>query len=126
MVKTAKTGWAGKVTPKEGADTTIWLSFPPDQAISGRFFAERSPRVEQNKPICSLALYKDWLYSESTCIDGSKIQDSKRQSKAQMSIVIEKRASVLAMNIVEDFIYLNTSNSLSNLEVHDISVTTYG
>ncbi|PWA47331.1 transducin/WD40 repeat-like superfamily protein [Artemisia annua] len=71
----------------------------------------------QNKPIYSLALYKDWLYSASTCVDGSKIKDWKRQSKAQVSIVTEKRANVLAMNIVEDFIYLNTSNSPSNLEI---------
>ncbi|XP_076948241.1 (+)-neomenthol dehydrogenase-like [Bidens hawaiensis] len=41
MVKTAMTGWAGQVTPEEGADTAIWLSLLPDQAISGKFFAER-------------------------------------------------------------------------------------
>lgn len=50
------------------------------------------------------------------------MQDWKRQSKAQVSIVTEKRANVLAVNIVEDFIYLNTSNSPSNLEVRDIPV----
>lgn len=50
------------------------------------------------------------------------MQDWKRQSKAQVSIVTEKRANVLAMNIVEDFIYLNTSNSPSNLEVRNIPV----
>lgn len=41
MVKTAMTGWAGQVTPEEGADTAIWLSLLPDQAVSGKFFAER-------------------------------------------------------------------------------------
>ncbi|GJU57900.1 transcription repressor OFP17-like protein [Tanacetum coccineum] len=52
-------------------------------------------------------------------MNGQKVagKDWKRQSKAQVSIVTEKRASVLAMNIVEDFIYLNTSNSSSNLEI---------
>ncbi|KAK9072348.1 hypothetical protein SSX86_008782 [Deinandra increscens subsp. villosa] len=41
MVKTAMMGWAGQVTPEEGADTAIWLSLLPDQVISGKFFAER-------------------------------------------------------------------------------------
>lgn len=41
MVKTAMSGWAGQVTPEEGVDTAIWLSLLPDQAISGKFFAER-------------------------------------------------------------------------------------
>ncbi|GJU54485.1 carbonyl reductase [NADPH] 1-like protein [Tanacetum coccineum] len=40
-VKTAMTGWAGQVTPEEGADTAIWLSLLPDMRISGKFFAER-------------------------------------------------------------------------------------
>ncbi|KAK9054616.1 hypothetical protein SSX86_025695 [Deinandra increscens subsp. villosa] len=40
-VKTAMTGWAGQVTPEEGADTAIWLSLLPDMHISGKFFAER-------------------------------------------------------------------------------------
>ncbi|KAI3825742.1 hypothetical protein L1987_07346 [Smallanthus sonchifolius] len=41
MVKTATTGWAGQVTPEEGVDIAIWMSLLPDQAISGKFFAER-------------------------------------------------------------------------------------
>ena len=28
----------------------------------------------QNKPIHSISVYKDWLYSASTCVDGSKIK----------------------------------------------------
>ncbi|KVH99055.1 carbonyl reductase [NADPH] 1-like [Cynara cardunculus var. scolymus] len=41
MVKTAMTGWAGQITPEEGADTAVWLSLLPDQAVNGKFFAER-------------------------------------------------------------------------------------
>ncbi|KAI3703374.1 hypothetical protein L1987_73400 [Smallanthus sonchifolius] len=41
----------------------------------------------QNKPINSISLYKDWLYSASACIEGSRIKDWRRQSKAQVSIV---------------------------------------
>ncbi|XP_073274450.1 uncharacterized protein [Primulina huaijiensis] len=40
-VKTAMTGWAGHVTPEEGADTAVWLALLPDQFVSGKFFAER-------------------------------------------------------------------------------------
>ncbi|PIN04733.1 Dehydrogenases with different specificities (related to short-chain alcohol dehydrogenases) [Handroanthus impetiginosus] len=40
-VKTAMTGWAGHVTPEEGADTGVWLALLPDQCISGKFFSER-------------------------------------------------------------------------------------
>ncbi|XP_051135907.1 uncharacterized protein LOC127254701 [Andrographis paniculata] len=40
-VKTAMTGWAGHVTPEEGADTAVWLALLPDQFISGKFFSER-------------------------------------------------------------------------------------
>ncbi|XP_076924094.1 putative E3 ubiquitin-protein ligase LIN-1 [Bidens hawaiensis] len=71
----------------------------------------------QSKPINSLALYKDWLYNASTSIDGSRIKDWRKQSKAQMSITPEKRTNVVAMSIVEDFIYFTTSGSSSNLEI---------
>lgn len=40
-VKTALTGYAGTVTVEEGADTGVWLALLPDQAITGKFFAER-------------------------------------------------------------------------------------
>ncbi|KAJ0053081.1 hypothetical protein Pint_01304 [Pistacia integerrima] len=40
-VKTAMTGWAGNVSAENGADTGVWLSLLPDQAITGKFFAER-------------------------------------------------------------------------------------
>nr|XP_043629685.1 putative E3 ubiquitin-protein ligase LIN isoform X2 [Erigeron canadensis] len=78
--------------------------------------ASKSWRM-QNKPINSIALYKDWLYSASTCIDGSRIKDWRKQCKAQVSIVPEKRSNVVAISVVEDFIYLNTSSSASNLEI---------
>ncbi|KAJ0602906.1 putative [Myosin heavy-chain] kinase transcription factor WD40-like family [Helianthus annuus] len=71
----------------------------------------------QSKPINSIALYKDWLYSASTSIDGSRIKDWRKQSKGQVSVVPEKRANVVAMSIVEDFIYFSTSCSSSNIEI---------
>ncbi|KAL8263686.1 hypothetical protein R6Q59_021816 [Mikania micrantha] len=71
----------------------------------------------QNKPINSIALYKDWLYNASTSIDGSRIKELRKQSKPQVSIIPEKRTNIVAMSIVEDFIYLNTSCSTSYLEI---------
>lgn len=40
-VKTAMTGFAGNISAEEGADTGVWLALLPDQAIMGKFFAER-------------------------------------------------------------------------------------
>lgn len=40
-VKTAMTGYAGNMPVEEGADTGVWLALLPDQAITGKFFAER-------------------------------------------------------------------------------------
>lgn len=40
-VKTAMTGWAGNISAEDGADTAVWLALLPDQAITGKFFAER-------------------------------------------------------------------------------------
>lgn len=40
-VKTAMTGYAGNIPVEEGADTGVWLALLPDQAITGKFFAER-------------------------------------------------------------------------------------
>ncbi|CAH2070409.1 unnamed protein product [Thlaspi arvense] len=40
-VKTAMTGYAGNVSAEDGADTGVWLALLPDQAITGKFFAER-------------------------------------------------------------------------------------
>ncbi|KAK9059158.1 hypothetical protein SSX86_021777 [Deinandra increscens subsp. villosa] len=78
--------------------------------------ASKSWRM-QSKPINSIALYKDWLYNASTSIEGSRIKDWRKQGKAQVSMIPEKRANVVAMSVVEDFIYLNTSCSASNLEI---------
>lgn len=40
-VKTALTGYAGSVSIEDAADSGVWLSLLPDQAITGKFFAER-------------------------------------------------------------------------------------
>ncbi|XVE56483.1 hypothetical protein DITRI_Ditri04bG0013900 [Diplodiscus trichospermus] len=40
-VKTAMTGWAGNISAEEAADTGVWLALLPDEAVTGKFFAER-------------------------------------------------------------------------------------
>lgn len=71
----------------------------------------------QNRPINSIVVYKDWLYSASDIVEGSNFKEWKRHSKPQMSMVPDKGASALAMGIVEDFIYLNGSSSTSILQI---------
>ncbi|CAA3003071.1 E3 ubiquitin- ligase LIN [Olea europaea subsp. europaea] len=71
----------------------------------------------QNKPINSVAIYKDCLYSASLVLQGSKIKDWRKNNSPQISVVPEKGASILAMEVVEDFIYLNCSTSMSSLQV---------
>lgn len=71
----------------------------------------------QNKPINSVSIYKDCLYSASLVLEGSKIKDWRKNNSPQISVVPEKGASILAMEVVEDFIYLNCSTSMSSLQI---------
>ncbi|CAA0817506.1 Transducin/WD40 repeat-like superfamily protein [Striga hermonthica] len=71
----------------------------------------------QTKPISSVAIYKDWLYCASSAVEGSKIKEWRRSNKPQISIIPEKGASVVAMEVLEDFIYINCSTSLSSLQI---------
>ncbi|KAM3358495.1 putative E3 ubiquitin-protein ligase LIN [Capsicum galapagoense] len=71
----------------------------------------------KNKAVNSLAVYKDWLYSASSTIDSSHIKDWRKNKKPQISMSPEKGANVLAMEVVEDFIYLICSVSMSNIQI---------
>ncbi|KAK2970821.1 hypothetical protein RJ640_014809, partial [Escallonia rubra] len=71
----------------------------------------------QNKPINSIATYKDWLYSASVTVEGSSIKDWRRHGKPQISVAPERKENVLAMRVVEDFIYVNCSSSTNNLQI---------
>ncbi|XP_017975654.1 PREDICTED: putative E3 ubiquitin-protein ligase LIN-1 isoform X1 [Theobroma cacao] len=71
----------------------------------------------QSKPINSIIMYRDWLYSASSMVEGSNIREWRRNSEPQMSMVPEKGANILAMEVVEDFIYLNCSSSASSLQI---------
>ncbi|KAF8093253.1 hypothetical protein N665_0385s0002 [Sinapis alba] len=76
----------------------------------------RSWRI-QNKPISSVIVYKDMLYSSSTHVEMSNIKDLRRSYEPQMSISAEKGSNIVAMGVVEDFIYLNRSSSTNTLQV---------
>ncbi|CAK7323112.1 unnamed protein product [Dovyalis caffra] len=71
----------------------------------------------QNKPINSIGVYKDWLYSASSVIEGSKVKEWRMHHKPQISTVADKGRNVLAMEVVEDFTYFNCSSSTSNLQI---------
>ncbi|CAH2054742.1 unnamed protein product [Thlaspi arvense] len=76
----------------------------------------RSWRI-QNKPINSVVVYKEMLYSASTHVEMSNIKDLRRNYEPQMSITAEKGSHIVAMGVVEDFIYLNRSSSANTLQV---------
>jgi hypothetical protein len=71
----------------------------------------------QNKPINSVVVYKDMLYSSSTYVEMSNIKDLRRNYEPQMSITAEKGSNIVAMGVVEDFIYLNRSSSANTLQI---------
>lgn len=71
----------------------------------------------QSKPINSLVVYKDWLYAAGVVVEGSKLKDWRRNSKPQISVTPEKRATALTTEVVEDFIYLHTTASRSSLQI---------
>lgn len=71
----------------------------------------------KNKAVNSLAVYKDWLYSASSTIEASHIKDWRKNKKPQISMSPEKGANVLAMEVVEDFIYLLCSTSMSFIQI---------
>ncbi|XP_016495370.2 putative E3 ubiquitin-protein ligase LIN-1 [Nicotiana tabacum] len=71
----------------------------------------------KNKSVNSLAIYKDWIYSASSMVEASHIKDWRKNKKPQISMSPEKGSNVLAMEVVEDFIYLICSASMSNIQI---------
>ncbi|KAK8709841.1 hypothetical protein V6N13_060842 [Hibiscus sabdariffa] len=71
----------------------------------------------QSKPINSITIYRDWLYCSSSMVEGSNIREWRRNSEPQMSLKPEKRTNILAMEVVEDFIYFNCSSSANSLQI---------
>ncbi|XVE82157.1 hypothetical protein DITRI_Ditri15bG0124200 [Diplodiscus trichospermus] len=70
-----------------------------------------------SKPINSIVMYRDWLYCASSTVEGSNIREWRRNTEPQMSMVPEKGANILTMEVVEDFMYLNCSSSANCLQI---------
>ncbi|XP_039007179.1 putative E3 ubiquitin-protein ligase LIN isoform X2 [Hibiscus syriacus] len=71
----------------------------------------------QSKPINSITMYRDWLYCASSTVEGSSLREWRRNSEPQMELKPEKRTNISAMEVVEDFIYLNCSSSANSIQI---------
>ncbi|KAK6930177.1 hypothetical protein RJ641_004271 [Dillenia turbinata] len=72
---------------------------------------------KQAKPINSIAVYKDCLYSASANVEGSHIKEWREHGIPKINIATGKGSNVLAMAVVEDFVYVNCSSSTENLQI---------
>ncbi|KAJ7955118.1 RING-type E3 ubiquitin transferase [Quillaja saponaria] len=70
----------------------------------------------QTRPVDSIVTYKDWLYCASVHVEGSTFKEWRRHEKPQISILTGKD-HVLAMEVVEDFLYLNSSSSENTIQI---------
>ncbi|XP_050921255.1 putative E3 ubiquitin-protein ligase LIN-1 isoform X2 [Lathyrus oleraceus] len=72
---------------------------------------------KQSKPINSIVAYRDWLYSASKHVEGTTFKEWKRSGKPKISILTDKGDNVVAMEVVEDFLYLISSSSTSSIQI---------
>lgn len=72
---------------------------------------------KQSKPINSIVAYRDWLYSASKHVEGTTFKEWKRSAKPKISILTDKGDNVVAMEVVEDFLYLISSSSASSIQI---------
>ncbi|KAK6913763.1 WD40 repeat [Dillenia turbinata] len=72
---------------------------------------------KQAKPINSIAVYKDCLYSASANVEGSSIKEWREHGVPKINIATGKGSIVLAMAVVEDFVYVNCSSSTEILQI---------
>ncbi|KAK9136874.1 hypothetical protein Sjap_007468 [Stephania japonica] len=71
----------------------------------------------RHKPINSIHVYKDWLYSAGFAVQCSHIKEWRKPSGQQKLIKREKGTYVQAMGVVEDFIYVNFKSSPNVIEI---------
>ncbi|OWM71234.1 hypothetical protein CDL15_Pgr011361 [Punica granatum] len=71
----------------------------------------------QRKPISSIFAYKDWIYTAGSGVEGSNIKEWRRNYEVQTKIPAERAASVVAMGVVEDFVYLSSTSCPSVLQI---------
>ncbi|KAK7289927.1 hypothetical protein RIF29_03967 [Crotalaria pallida] len=72
---------------------------------------------KQSKPIHSIVAYRDWVYSASRRVEGTTIKEWKKTGKSKFSVLTDKGDNVVAMEVVEDFIYIISSSSANNIQI---------
>ncbi|CAL0301616.1 unnamed protein product [Lupinus luteus] len=72
---------------------------------------------KQSKCTHSVVAYRDWLYSASRQVEGTTIKEWKKTGKSKFLILPDKGDNVVAMEAVEDFIYLISSSSENNIQI---------
>ncbi|WJX23529.1 hypothetical protein P8452_12732 [Trifolium repens] len=72
---------------------------------------------KQSKPINSVVVYRDMLYSASKHVEGTTIKEWKRCGKPKISFLNDKGDNVVAMEVAEDFLYLISSSSANNIQI---------
>ncbi|KAL5996143.1 hypothetical protein ACLOJK_026216 [Asimina triloba] len=72
---------------------------------------------KRKRPINSIVLYRDWLYSATDVVEGSHLKEWKRRGGTRLSTTTTKHKKVLALAVAEDFMYLNCSSSQSTLQI---------
>ncbi|KAG0500042.1 hypothetical protein HPP92_000114 [Vanilla planifolia] len=78
--------------------------------------ATTSWKIQKN-PINSICVFKGWIYCAGASIEASRAMDWRRHKKPQISIKMSKAKNVLAIEVTEDFLYLNTSSSPSTIQI---------
>ncbi|KAK4786938.1 hypothetical protein SAY86_010771 [Trapa natans] len=71
----------------------------------------------QKRPVTSIFAYKDCVYTIGQGVEVSNIKEWRRKYEVQTKISLEKGASVSAVGVVEDFVYLSSSSNPSVLQI---------
>ncbi|XP_038894856.1 putative E3 ubiquitin-protein ligase LIN-1 isoform X1 [Benincasa hispida] len=77
----------------------------------------KSWMLMHQKAINSLAVYKDWLFSASSMVQGSLFQNWRRHEKPEINIITGKGDIVQAMSVVEDFVYIICKSSVNSIQI---------
>ncbi|XP_011621981.1 putative E3 ubiquitin-protein ligase LIN-1 isoform X1 [Amborella trichopoda] len=71
----------------------------------------------KSKPVNSIAIFKDWIYSAGATVKGSNVKVWRRKDGSTVLRALASGSSVYLMAVVEDFIYLTCSSASSILQI---------
>ncbi|KAJ6824232.1 putative E3 ubiquitin-protein ligase LIN-1 isoform X1 [Iris pallida] len=69
------------------------------------------------KPINSIAVYKGWVYCAGATVEGSSTKEWRRHKTPTISLSMSRGTKVQAMEVVEDFYYLQCSSLPSVIQI---------